>query len=384
MGHCTLFQTDGTLLAQITDYERLEWTRSYTTPGVFRMEINQNKVSVDKVKKGLLLGVAEFFEHGGLPGAQKPDNFFRIETLDRKIEQEGTQSEILVMSGRSFSGFFGERIIIPPATQTHDEILNVPAETAMKHYVKNHAGANASANRQFPNFKIATDQARGINVSVRARFQPLVQILEQIGLKAQRIGYEIDFDTNTNEFIFDVIVGTDHTTGTTNPVLFDVDLESILSQQWITSDLGRKNFALVGGSGEGTGRVTAETFIDGTEPTGFDRFEIFIDASDLSDTNDLEFQGESTLERTATPDSMKVRVNPIGPFRYRREWDLGDLVTIRNLNWGLQKNVRIISVTNIFDRNEALMETEIELSKEIPNIREKVRQEIPEVGSRRK
>ena len=48
-------------------------------------------------------------------------------------------------------------------------------------------------------------------------------------------------------------------------------------------------------------------------------------------------------------ESLTAEVNSDGSFRYGTDWDLGDLVTVQNTDFGLQQNLRVTEVAEIYE-----------------------------------
>jgi hypothetical protein len=86
-----------------------------------------------------------------------------------------------------------ERLVEPPAGESHDRVAAVAAETAIKHYLRAHAADLADAGRQVPGLAVAADSARGPDVTVAGRYQTVLDLVREIGLFAG-LGWEITYD----------------------------------------------------------------------------------------------------------------------------------------------------------------------------------------------
>jgi microcystin-dependent protein len=93
----------------------------------------------------------------------------------------------------------------------------------------------------------------------------------------------------------------------------------------------------------------------GSEPSGFDRREAFLDARDveLGETTVLAQRGDAYLAATGTETSLEADVHQYGGFRYREHWNVGDVVTVRNAERALSYPARIVEVTKSFERSAA-------------------------------
>lgn len=341
------------------DYQTLEWERPLYTPGTFSMTINTNQYNVQYIHKGAIFTPA--------PG----EPVFIVEQIEAEEGENGKEDEIMVVTGRSIGGMFEERICLPPSGESHDSLTDVPAEQALKHYVRENAEANAAAARQVPGLVIMADQGRGDLVSYNARFQTVAEVLEEIGNNAGA-GWEVVL--NNNEFQFDTIHGQDRT----NEVFFDVEFDTALAQKWLSTDADRKTFAYVAGQGEGVDRQIVEHYLDDTEPTGFSRRELFVDARDTS--TGLDERGRTKLKETEEEDIFETEIDPFGSFEYRTHWNLGDIVTIRNRRWGIQKAVRVVNVkTTIEDDKKTIV---AEVGRPWPTLKSRIERITDDAGKR--
>ena len=86
----------------------------------------------------------------------------------------------------------------------------------------------------------------------------------------------------------------------------------------------------------------------GSDATGLDRHVIFVDARDVKDTADLPAKGEAnwlSINRFI----LSSRGLTAGPFKYRDDWDVGDIVTVQNKAWDLTMDTRITEVQEIHE-----------------------------------
>lgn len=356
-----VFDSALALVGIIESYQSLEWERRFARSGTFRLSLNRNaKHAKDIAKKGFL-GIED--------SATAINRVYQVEQIESRLTEAGKASELLEVSGRDVSGMFTERTCIPPEGLTHDtQGITVAAETALKHYVNTHAGPGAVAARRLPNLVIAADQGRGGNLPqpVNGRFDPISTLLGNISALTD-IGYETSFNTATKQHVFDVIVGVDRSAS----VFLDIDFDTVRSQRWLTSDLGTKTLAVVGGQGVGTARSVVTTFL-GAEPTGFARREMFVDARDISDAAALTGRGRAKLDDTGQDDAFETDINQLGSFRYPQDFGLGDLVTVRNAAWNISRAARVLTVKSLVTPQMASARRSVELARTFPTLKERI------------
>lgn len=123
---------------------------------------------------------------------------------------------------------------------------------------------------------------------------------------------------------------------------------------------------MIGGVGEGAERKT--TVIG--EESGLDRYELFVDARDISDTRyitnednepieevipDNEYiellksRGNEKLTKYYKIKSFDSTINTNSNLIYKQDYDLGDVVTFFDKKWGITIDTRITEISEIYD-----------------------------------
>ena len=151
-----------------------------------------------------------------------------------------------------------------------------------------------------------------------------------------------------------------------DPVIFSQDFDNLLSSDYIYSEEKYKNMALIGGEGEGTARFCSVLI---PSLTGIERREMFINASTSSKT----YKDDQGDEQTLTDEEYNTQLQSIGAqdlagaqitqsfdgtinvnngvYKYKENFNLGDLVTVQDNEIGLYINTRIIEVIETQDEN---------------------------------
>ena len=157
----------------------------------------------------------------------------------------------------------------------------------------------------------------------------------------------------------------DNTDGN-DPVIFSQDFDNLLSSDYVYDKEKYKNMALIGGEGEGTARFCSVLI---PALTGIDRREIFVNASTSSKTykddqgdeqtltdeeynSQLQLIGAQTLTNSQIEQRFDGTINVNNSvYKYRTNFNLGDLVTVQDNAIGLYINTRIIEVIETQDSN---------------------------------
>lgn len=92
------------------------------------------------------------------------------------------------------------------------------------------------------------------------------------------------------------------------------------------------------------------------EENGTELREVFIDAKDVrqEELSDSEYE-EVLLERGREKAADYVKIESIeaevedANFIYKKDWDIGDLVTVRKKEWGITLNERVTEVQEVYE-----------------------------------
>lgn len=169
---------------------------------------------------------------------------------------------------------------------------------------------------------------------------------------------------------YTVFRGVDRTFGNTagnQPVVFSQDYDNLVSTEYLFDTTTYKNTALIGGEGEGTARFCS--ILKYSNITGSARRETFVDGGSTSKTYKDENDEEQTLtdaqydaqlkslgrQTTAGLSLIESLTGEIdltnGSFRLGRDFDLGDIVTVQDIEIGRFINTRILEITEVQDNN---------------------------------
>ena len=352
-----VFDDNFVFITEIDDYEGLLWTRKWHKPGSFELHMNLNKLYADRLKKDYFLMVG--------------DSAGRILYRELKQGEKGKGDEEVVVKGTTYSAVVGSRITIPPTGYAYDRV-NSNIETIMKGYVTRNCVSPVDVKRVIPNLIVAADEGRGEKIVYQSRYKQLDEELEKLSVLSG-IGWDIRFDWDIGQWVFDVFEGKVLTVNQSesSPVVFSIDFDNIKEQSFIESSVGHKNMAYVGGQGEGVERTVIEV---GNESEGLGRLEMFVDARDIEDSGDLPNRGMQKLLEVSPIKTFETEILDGDPFRYKVDWDLGDVVTIRNRKWGITVDSRITEVTEIYD--ETGFKLKVVFGNKVPTLIDRIKYEL--------
>lgn len=136
-----------------------------------------------------------------------------------------------------------------------------------------------------------------------------------------------------------------------NPIVFSRRRGIIDSLERFITAREYANFAIVAGEGEYPGRVVVSV---GSDASGLDRFEKYVDASDLSSegygdnyADALVQAGREALQSAALCDEFSAKMDR-SSLVYKQHYDVGQIVTVQS-RFGYAVNLLISEVTETYD-----------------------------------
>ena len=337
-----IFSPALTLIGEVPGCTSALYTRRWQSPGDFEISVPLGASGADLLRPGNIIML---------------DADGRRSGVILSVEISESASGVLAARGASLSGLCAYRVTVPPDGAANMGYDNVPlvavpgvypepvsAETVLKEYAYRHM--KRDADRNFPLLDIAPDQQRGVSIRWMSRFENLAEVLCGV-CEYCDIGYEIRLDAAGKRMIFDVVEGVSRLNGPAR-VIFSSKLANVKGLAYAFSLDGYRNLAYVGGAGEDENRLIQTVWGD-EKPIGTERREVFIDAGTLEIADGLTDEGRRKLRDYPTAKSISCEILDSGPFKYRADWDLGDIVTIQSAGAGVTFDTRITEVTERYD-----------------------------------
>lgn len=340
-----IITADFELVAEVDNYETLMIESTWGgTGGICELKINRYMLHANELTKGRII----------FPSANKRNPFI-IKHREIELDENGKATENWIIKAVSLKGLLGQRITLPPSGQAYD-YMNTDAESIMRGYVQRNAITPTDVRRAIPRLTQSANQAKGPTLIYQTRFKNLAEEQGELSLLSG-LGWNIRLDTQSKKFVYDVLEGRNLTTdqNMSPPVIFSPKFNSLSQLSYTESELNYKNSVYVAGQGEGVERRVIEV----GSSSGLERHELFVDARDVEEenrtpqdiTNDLIARGSQSLLDYGQEQFMEGKVVKKSPFIYRRDYDLGDIVTIRNDDWGITMNSRITVIRQSYSAN---------------------------------
>lgn len=230
---------------------------------------------------------------------------------------------------------------------------------------------------------------RGPSTEWQSRYKVLSEELEKIGLLSG-LGWNIDIDYEAKKYVSKVLEGRDLTVGQSlhPPAIFSPEFGTLKQLNYFESELEYKNFAVVAGQGEGAER----RIVTVGDAVGADRRVLFVDARDVAEETDREDgrdpvprpiadieadlinRGNQKLAEHEQEIYLEGQALSKSRLVYEKDYDLGDIVTLQNREWGVTLDARITEVKEIHEPGK--IGTELTFGNNRPDLISKIKQEL--------
>lgn len=212
---------------------------------------------------------------------------------------------------------------------------------------------------------------------------------------AGKLGFDILVNKKERLYGFWLYKGKDLTAKNTQgntPCIFSRDSDNVREQEYTESIESMKNTAYVeGAADENDVQPQIEVWKGQSEAAGLDRDELFIEATDISRTTkdsegkDTPIPFEQYLQLMATKADGELEVygeiinfvstiDTSKNLQYKKDYNVGDLVTSQERRWGIQIDARITRISQTDkDEQESI---EVTFGESLPKLIEKIKQKI--------
>jgi len=307
------------------------WTRRYFESGEFRIYLPLTEDNLALYKIGNLVTYRGANEAGVIE--------------DLTLRNTSTE-RVIIAQGRFLTSYMDRRLVRPTLN------FSGKVEVAMRKML-----SDAVA---IPLVQLGTLNGFTETIEFQATYKNLLTMEEKLS-KGSNIGFRFRPDFTEKVIYFETYKGLNKSRGQTERAfvefsdMFD-NLNSVENRQ---NDQLLKTVGYVGGEGEGSQRQYVTVGDDSL--TGLARREIFIDAKDISSDDltpaqyraALTTRGNEKLNEQIFSNSYECTTIPSGNFEYKRDYDLGDIVTIKKADWGLNTNLRITEIQEVYEHGSA-------------------------------
>lgn len=320
------------LVAEIDDYQKLQLVLVFNDVSKWRLSLPSDAAA----DAGLL-------EEGAGLTVTADGTTLLSGSIDETQRTWDERTGALELTGFDDTQVLGWRICLPEApaetyaTNPYDVRTGI-ASTVMGDYVLNNAGTAAVLPRQVAGLAIGADPLAGGTITARARFERLLDKLQELALMASsELGFRVVQSGGSLEFqVYEPIDRTD-------AVIFSPELGN-LSHYVYSVQAPTANYAYVGGGDEGTSR-TIQPGQDPASVVRWGRREVFVDQRSTSNAAELQQKASEALAKTGAATSLDVTTVDTEGLSYPAGYGLGDLVLAVIEGETIDQIVRQVQVT---------------------------------------
>lgn len=296
-----------------------------------------------------------------------------------KLEDYSTEHDILVITGKCLKSLASRRVV------SSGGLIAGNVQEAVQALVLDHMVNPKDSVRAFSRIIIENDKKIDAITNATVAGMQLDEAIETL-VKEPRCGWDIRLNLDDKKFVFTMYKGIDRSLSQPdipnedkNPyVIFSNGFDNLSKTTFVMSTENLKNVAYVSSeyleTDAALGRVrkidfTQSTGVKGSgrQPTGFDRFELFVDGSSVANesnsvnTNSLRrallAKGVESLDGYEDSVEVSGEVVPDLTFKINVDYYLGDLVSVVN-EYDKRFDARVTEVTeSISTTEESLIPT---------------------------
>jgi hypothetical protein len=307
------------------------WTRKFFEPGEFRIYL---PLTDDNLR---------IYQLGNLVTYRGANEAGVIEDL---ILRNTSTERVIIAEGRFLASYMDRRLVRPTLN------FSGKVEVAMRKMLTDAV--------PIPLVELGELNGFDETIEFQATYKNLLTMEERLS-QGYNIGFRFRPDFTEKKIYFETYKGLDKSRNQTDRAfvefsdMFD-NLNSVENRQ---NNQLLKTVGYVGGEGEGSERTYI--IVGDDSLTGLERRELFIDAKDIASEDltqeeylaALNTRGLEKMNEHVFSNSYETSTIPSGNFEYKKDYDLGDIVTIKNSNWGLNTTQRITEIQEVYEHGNA-------------------------------
>lgn len=346
------------IIGILDDFQSVIWETSYYSTGAFEVYLQAAPQYINMLQTGNYV--------------TRPDdeNIGIIENINVEYSEEF--GKMIAASGRFAKSLLDRRIIYNTSGNITGKLSISPVissglvETAVRKLVTDHIISSPQTARNISFITLGELQGitkkivdeSGNNAQLQTSFGNLLEYTDEM-LHSYELGAKMVFDRETLQLKYTVYEGKDRSRNNTQnnlPIIMAQEYDNFFSSKYEKNTTQFKNTALIGGEGEGTNRFC--TMI-GTNATGLNRREVWIDASAQSKTYELNGEqkqytddeylallksaGTQTIADYQIAERYEGELN-VNTLTYKTDFNIGDIITVEDNELNIYINPRIITV----------------------------------------
>lgn len=345
-------------IAETDDYVSLMWCKRYNDFGGLDLEVPATIENLQLFKKGYYIT------------RNDDDAIFRITNIELSTNDADSENT-LVIGGADCLSILNQRINTDVSYKNDTQILNVfegSAENYIRELIDNNFISPVNLNRKVSNLVLGNNNGF-LEVVKKAKDFDVVGEEVLLVSKANYFGCKISF-INKN-LVFNLYKGANRSVDQdiNPPIVFSPEYDNLISSKYAVDESDVKN-AIIPYLGNDD---TSDKHQNGWDilsdeitnnKTGLNRYEIKVDIKDVFDNLENKVissfdEGFKTiinnnLTNAKTKVSFEGEVDS-NSYKYKIDWNLGDVVTVEN-EFGVKANARIIEIVETWNEEDYTLE----------------------------
>nr|DAE94434.1 MAG TPA: hypothetical protein [Bacteriophage sp.] len=322
-----IYDAELNLQGIIENQTSLLWHRKYFEPGTFELHAPITKHNLATLKIGNLVTMHGQGDAGIIEDIQYEEN---------------ADKNSITAQGRFLLAYMGYRLIRGTVN------VNGTVEEVMRELY--------SGCHPIPLVRLGDAGGFQSTISGQIANVNLLKFMTKLA-RAGNLGFSFVPDFAKKTITFRIYAGKDRTLSqsTNNRVIFSESYDNLEQVTYRANDQAYANVAYVIGVGEDGNEVGVT--VGDAESTGLERRETFVNARGVSASGlspeelleKLRQEGRNALNAMPIAKSFECDTNATGNFVYRKDYDLGDIVTIKKANWGMREDLRITEILETYE-----------------------------------
>ena len=321
-------------------YTSLIWTKRYYGYGDFELYIAADSALLDVLQKDFFITRSD------------DESVMIIEKIEIKTDVEN--GDYFIITGRSLESILLRRVFDRQYFMNSTSTLALVIQSFFIECTTNRDSSvlQPRTYRQIPNLYIDTSSNFDGTMNVQFTGDTLYSAIVSV-CQPREVGFKITLaGSNMTLYLYQ---------GDEVDVEFSPDFDNLISSDYSSDNSDIANFVYVAGEGEGINReiLPRAFFVKDVNPkAGLDLREIWIDARDISSNGGvishddyydmLEQRAKEARAEHSIDESFEAEIEPQMTFSYKTDWNLGDIVTVKN-TYGVTSKPRIVEIIECWD-----------------------------------
>lgn len=342
MNDIYVLDQDFNMLGVIDEYVSAIWRPAYYDIGDFEIYLSATEKAINLLQeKRYVVRSSDITVENGVTTYKK---VMVIKNLQLITDIEN--GDFYCVTGRELKFLLHQRIVWGRS------IISDTVEYALRRLIGSNAINPVEPTRTIPNMQHSDPKGYPELIELQISNRQLDEAVIEI---CKTYGYGWDIYISNNKLTVDIYKGLDRSYNQSERpyVVFSDEFENLYGTEYVYGSEEYANMALIGGEGEGLDRIYSYV---NNEVSGLERYEVFVDARDISQNLDsedeaisyedylllLDERGKEDLAGRVIKEGFTGEAITDIAFKYGKDFFIGDVVTVIN-KYGIQKNVRVLS-----------------------------------------